>query len=106
MYARNISVSWELPREISFVVELYDGTKRNFYFAQQNEGYANYILIDYDKHYGSDDPLMNMTVTYKTNMVTAISKCLKVLEDEFSQYTDKWRKENVRDTKQTQKPND
>lgn len=94
MYARNISVSWELPREISFVVEFPDGTKRNFYFVQQTETFSNYILYDADKHYGWDDPLMHMTVTYKTNMVTAISRCLKVLEDEFSQFTDKWREEN------------
>ena len=96
MYARNISVSWELPKEISFVVEFYDGTKRNFYFVQQTEGYTNYILYDADKHYGSDDPLMHMTVTYKTNMVTAISRCLKVLEDEFSNFSKKWREENVK----------
>ena len=96
MYARNISVSWELPRDIGFVVEFFDGTKRNFYFVQQTEGYSNYILYDADKHYGQDDPLMHMTVTYKTNMVTAISRCLKVLEDEFSQFTDKWREENLK----------
>ena len=96
MYAKSINVNWEFPNEIDFVVEFPDGTKRNFYFLRQSEGYINWILYDSDKPYGSDDPLMNMTVTHRTNMTTAIAKCLRCLEDEFSQYTEKWRKENVR----------
>lgn len=99
MYAKSINLNWEFPNTIDFVVELYDGTKRNFYFLQQSEGYTYWILYDADEHYGSDNPLLGMTVTYRTSMITAISKCLKVLEDEFSQYTDKWREKNLRDTK-------
>ena len=40
-------------------------------------------------HYGQDNPWLGMTVTYKTSMVTAISRCLKVLEAEFSEYAKK-----------------
>tara|TARA_R100001460_G_scaffold12965_2_gene29438 strand:+ start:644 stop:943 length:300 start_codon:yes stop_codon:yes gene_type:complete len=84
--ARNISVYWDLPTEISFVVEFYDGTKRNFHFIQQSEGFKNHILYDADAHYGWDEPMMHMTVTYKTSWITVISKCLTVLEDKFSNY--------------------
>jgi len=94
-HARSISMSWELPREISFIVEFYDGTKRNFYFAQQLEGFKNYILYDADAHYGWDDPMLNITMTYKTSWIIAISKCLAVLEDQFSDYKEKSKKSTV-----------
>ena len=89
MYAKNITVDWNLPSDIIFIVELRDGSKRTFNFGQQSEGYAHHILWDVDEHYGHDNPWLEMTVTYKTNMVTAISRCLKVLEAEFSEYAKK-----------------
>ena len=89
MYAKNITVDWNLPSDIMFIVELWDGSKRTFYFGQQSETYAYHILWDADEHYGQDNPWLGMTVTYKTCMVTAISRCLKVLEAEFSEYAKK-----------------
>ena len=94
-YARNISVSWELPSDVSFIVEFYDGTKRNFNFCQQLEGFKNYILYDADAHYGWDDPMLILTMTYKTSWITAISKCLACLEDQFSRNKEKFKKITV-----------
>jgi hypothetical protein len=87
--ARNISVSWDLyPDEISFIVEFYDKTIRKFHFCQQSEGYRNHILYDADAHYGWDEPLMHMTVTYKTSYISVISKCLTVLYKKYGRYND------------------
>ena len=89
MYAKNITVDWNLPRDIIFIVELQDGSKRTFYFGPQQRPYAYHILWDADEQEGCDNPWLGMTVTYKTSMVTVISRCLKVLEAEFSEYAKK-----------------
>ena len=89
MYAKNITVDWNLPSDIMFVVELRDGSKRTFWFGQESEGWAYHILWDADEPDGRDNPWLGMTVTHKTSMVTAISRCLKVLETEFSEYVKK-----------------
>ena len=87
MYAKNITVDWNLPSDIMFIVELQDGSKRTFWFGRESEGWAYHIL--WDAADGKDNPWLGMNVTYKTSMVTAISRCLKVLEAEFSEYVKK-----------------
>ena len=92
-YTHNITVHWDLPSGLTFVVKFRGGKERVFYLTQQSEGYTYHVLLEdgCDMWY---DPLLGMTVTYKTSMITVISKCLKRLEDEFSRFSEKAIKEN------------
>jgi len=94
-YAHTITVHWDLPSGLTFIVKFPDKTERLFWFVQQSEGYSYHILVEDGDYDTWDNPLLGMTVTYKTSMPTVIAKCLKRLEDEFSRYSKKAIEENI-----------
>ena len=93
-YAYNITVHWDLPSGLTFVVKFRGDKERVFHLVRQSDGYSYHILVEDGDYDTWDNPLLGMTVTYKTSMPTVIAKCLKRLEDEFSRYTEKAIKEN------------
>jgi len=96
-YAYNITVHWDLPSGLTFVVKFPGGTERIFHLVRQSEGYTYHVLVE-DGRDSWEDHLLGMTVTYKTKFSTVIAKCIKCLEDEFSQYTEEAIKKNQNKT--------
>ena len=95
-YAHDITMYWDLPTGLTFVLKFPGGTERVFHLVQQSQGYTYHVLIEDGAPY--EEPLLGMTITYKTKFSTVIAKCIKRLEDEFSQYTEEAIKKNQNKT--------
>ncbi len=82
VYAIEIITYWTGGHDISFEVVFMDDTKKIFHFDRKQEGFAEYVLTEQGDTF-NENPLFQMTVTYKTKVETAIPKCLQALRREF-----------------------
>lgn len=82
VYAKEIIMYWCGGHDASFEVVFGDGTKRLFHFMRKSEGFSEYVLAEHNDTF-DENPLFQMTVTYKTKVETAIPKCLRALRHEF-----------------------
>lgn len=82
VHAREIITYWSGGHDALFEVVFMDDTKKLFHFDRKQEGFAEYALTEQGDTF-NENPLFQMTVTYKTKVETAIPKCLQALRREF-----------------------